>query len=265
MSDVAGMKPPLGVFDLIGNAFSLVMSNLAVFLPIALVPAALSLVLGYLTSGPASLNSFLAFTDPQLAMESSAQLGSLAWFAVMAGGILLWGFIMAAVTRTAYDLKANGAASVQSGLSTGLKYMLPLIPIIIVVGIATYVGFALFIVPGLYLMGLWFVVVPVFVIEAAGFGSLGRSATLTEGYRWPMVGMALMFLLIFIVFGLVVGFLQYFFWSIGTVGLLLSAVVTMAMNALVYSIGSTIAALAYARLREIKEDAPFDTIAEIFR
>ncbi|MEM6664104.1 MAG: hypothetical protein AAF666_18230 [Pseudomonadota bacterium] len=264
MTDTTVIKEPLGVGALFGESFSLVFKNLGVFLPVAIIPSAISLLLGYIMSGPAALNSFLAFSDPVLAMESQAQMGSLPWFIAVIVGIVLWGFIMAAITRAAYDMKTNGSASFGSSVQTGLRFMLPVLPIVLIVGIIVYVGLILLILPGLYLMGLFFVVIPAFIIERAGFVSLGRSAALTKDYRWPMVGLAVLFLLVFFGFGLVVGGLQFVFWGLGTIGLVLSAIVTIVLNALIYSIGSTVAALSYARLREIKEGTHLSSIAEIF-
>src|SRR3546814_15392056 len=47
---------------------------------------------------------------------------------------------------------------------------------------------ALFLLPGLWLLAVFAVVVPAIVVEGAGFGGLGRSIGLTKGFRWPILG-----------------------------------------------------------------------------
>jgi hypothetical protein len=55
----------------------------------------------------------------------------------------------------------------------------------ILAGIAIEIGLALVIVPGLYLMTIWAVIVPVIVIERAGvFASFSRSRELVRGRAW---------------------------------------------------------------------------------
>lgn len=59
----------------------------------------------------------------------------------------------------------------------------------LVAGIAIVVGFALLIVPGLILVTLWAVFVPVILIERApGLSALGRSRELVRGNGWQVFG-----------------------------------------------------------------------------
>jgi hypothetical protein len=59
----------------------------------------------------------------------------------------------------------------------------------LVAGIAIVVGFAVLIVPGLILLTLWAVFVPVILIERVpGFGALGRSRELVRGNGWQVFG-----------------------------------------------------------------------------
>jgi hypothetical protein len=59
----------------------------------------------------------------------------------------------------------------------------------IVAGIATGLGFVLFILPGLFLLAVWAVVAQVAAIENTDWlGALRRSAELTRGARWHALG-----------------------------------------------------------------------------
>jgi hypothetical protein len=59
----------------------------------------------------------------------------------------------------------------------------------ILASIAIGIGFLLLIVPGLFLLTIWAVIVPVIVLERAGvFESFGRSQQLVKGYGWPVLG-----------------------------------------------------------------------------
>jgi hypothetical protein len=65
----------------------------------------------------------------------------------------------------------------------------PLVVVAIVAGILILVGFIALIVPGLILLTIWSVAVPVVVIERPpGLGALGRSRELVRGSGWPVFG-----------------------------------------------------------------------------
>jgi hypothetical protein len=58
----------------------------------------------------------------------------------------------------------------------------------------TLVVFALMLIPGLMLLTRWWVAVPVAVIERPGvLASLSRSTQLTEGRRWPILAIVVLF------------------------------------------------------------------------
>ncbi len=101
----------------------------------------------------------------------------------------------------------------------------PVIGVSIIAGIGIVIGLFLLLVPGLYLMTIWSVVVPVVVLERVGvFDSLGRSRSLVSGYGWTVFGVILLTFLIDIVVSIVLGAL---FGGVSTtIGHYLSNVVT---------------------------------------
>ncbi len=78
-----------------------------------------------------------------------------------------------------------------------------LILVSIVAGIAIVIGFALIILPGLILLTIWSVAVPVIVVERpAGLGALGRSRALVRGNGWRVFGVILvLYFLVLVVSG----------------------------------------------------------------
>lgn len=62
----------------------------------------------------------------------------------------------------------------------------------ILAGIAIVIGLVLVIIPGLYLLTIWSVIVPVIVLEGvSAFDSFGRSRALVRGYGWTVLGVVL--------------------------------------------------------------------------
>ncbi len=73
-------------------------------------------------------------------------------------------------------------------------------------GIAVAVGLVLFIVPGLFLLTIWCLIVPVLVLEGASIGaSFGRSRQLVRGFGWQVFGTLVTVFLLLIVINVVIG------------------------------------------------------------
>ncbi|MEM9140250.1 MAG: hypothetical protein AAGB15_10520 [Pseudomonadota bacterium] len=255
---------PLGVGKLTGESLSLVFGNLGILLPIAFIPSVLGIVTGYLVNGPVSLNPAAAFLDPLAVAQAQQQTSPMTMIVATIFGVILWGFSAAALTRAVYDIKMSGSASIGNALGTGLKYVVPVILVVLVLYIVGVLASIALVLPGLYVMAMWFVIIPAVVVDGAGFGALGRSSSLTKGYRWPMVGYGVLFILLYVVVFVVMGGLQFLFADMGTVGLILAAVASVMTYAFLYCIGSAMAALAYARLTEIKEGMSINQIADVF-
>ena len=73
----------------------------------------------------------------------------------------------------------------------------PLVAVGILFGVRVFVGFILLIVPGLFLLTIWAVVVPVTVVERPGvIEAFGRSRELVRGNGWPVFGVLVILFLI---------------------------------------------------------------------
>ena len=79
-----------------------------------------------------------------------------------------------------------------------MRSLLPLIALGLITGLGTTIGFVALIVPGIFLALLWIVSAPVLVEERCGpIAALGRSRALTQGARWPILGIALLMAALF--------------------------------------------------------------------
>ena len=76
----------------------------------------------------------------------------------------------------------------------------------ILAGIAIAIGLILLIVPGLYLITIWAVIIPVIVLEQSGvMASFGRSRQLVRGRGWHVFGTLVLAWLILLAVNLVLG------------------------------------------------------------
>lgn len=81
-----------------------------------------------------------------------------------------------------------------------------LLGLAIVLGVAVGIGFVLLIVPGLILLTIWAVAVPVCVLERPGvFSSLGRSRELVRGHGGSVFAVIVLTVVLVFVIGIVVG------------------------------------------------------------
>ncbi len=183
-----------GVGDIVGQSFVMygrmfgliLLVALVLFLPLAVIEAALHSVL-LATPG-----------DPTLvALAVGSGLLNLALTALATPA-----FIYAAVIVH----RENRVPALGEALRWGLVKWLPSLGWYIVVVLLTLIGCILFIIPGMFAMVLLFLVLPVVAIENGSNGdAMSRSFELTRGYRWPILGVALLMVLIYFAVGTVIG------------------------------------------------------------
>lgn len=115
-----------------------------------------------------------------------------------------------------------------------------LIVVGILAGIAIAIGFVLLIVPGLILITIWAVIVPVVVIERTGvFEAFGRSRELVKGNGWQVFGvLILLFIAAFIVQVLIAAILGGIFDSVFgfALGILITSLLLSPLTALAASV-----------------------------
>jgi hypothetical protein len=149
----------------VSRIWSLYRAEAGVLLPAALVLFAIQLVVALL------LPSALAIV-----------LAVLFWVL----SLLYQGFVVEVVSQSRVGAHVSGQRDLVRAVTPALGTLL-LISIVFAIGVA--IGFVLIIIPGLVLLTLWSVVVPVEVIERRGvFGSFGRSRQLVRGNGWSVFG-----------------------------------------------------------------------------
>jgi hypothetical protein len=104
---------------------------------------------------------------------------------------LLAGFLVqAALVKAVQDVR-DGRADLSPGetVSAAMPSIWPVTGASILAGIAIAIGLFLLIVPGLFLITIWAVIVPVIVIERSGvLACFGRSQAIVRGHGWHVFG-----------------------------------------------------------------------------
>lgn len=172
----------------------------------------------------------------------------------------------ALVHGTISDLNGK-KASFGECLQTGLRYGLPVIGLSILFSFAIVVGLVLLVVPGVLMMLAWAVAVPALVVEQTGvFGAFSRSAELTKGHRWAILGLGLVFWIISFIIGLALAPLDSMLMLSGN-GMSAMALI-MLVNGVVNVLTTTILAAGiaaiYYELRSIKEGIGPEQLASVF-
>ena len=83
----------------------------------------------------------------------------------------------------------------------------PMLAVYLLYAIATGIGFTLLLVPGIFLAVIWSMAMVAMVAEEPGvFGAFKRSAALTNGARWKILGILLLTVAIALIVNLLGGF-----------------------------------------------------------
>lgn len=158
----------------------------------------------------------------------------------------------------------NDRPTFGKALGIGFRYAIPLLLLAIVSLFGVYFGFIFLFVPGIIIALMWCVAAPAMVSEGLGvFASLGRSRSLTKGWRWQIFGLLLVAVILMFMPVILASFLtggldaQQSAFSI-------SAIVQGLFGAAASMILTTVLAATYIELRTIKEGTSAESLASIF-
>jgi hypothetical protein len=259
MTDTHHGHQPLGVGTLLNDTFSISLRHLHWFAVLAFGPlvfaglVAVALGGSMLVAGQFNLDAFDQ-NEPTHAWGIAA--------------ILIFVYVICAALATAmiasaaYDARLGRSMRIGFYVSLAARRIVPVVLCSMIAIFFVYVGLILVVVPGLWVMAVYFVLIPVIVIEGDGLAALGRSVRLTKGYRWPIVGYFLVLWVCISLINLLTGFItDPLFELFGDIpGTILSTVLTVLTTSFLF-VGP---AMVYARLIEIKEGEDSKRVEVVF-
>jgi hypothetical protein len=255
MTTMDAPREALDMGRVIRETFAVLSRNLPTFVVLALIlttlPAAIAAWLQQEALGPS--DSTTATVTKVLAGLVPIVTGAVLQGAVTYGAIL--------------DLNGRRSTIAES-LAVGLRAFLPLIAIGILLTIAMVIGLILLVVPGLIMMVTWIVATPSYIAERRGIAeAFGRSAELTDGARWPIFGLLLIYWVLVICAGAALGGIAggLMIVSDGDAGgLIRQVVLNPLLSGITGLIGCTGAAVIYVELRRLREGASPEQLAAVF-
>jgi hypothetical protein len=166
----------------------------------------------------------------------------------------------AIILHAAFQHMRGRQVRLGESVAIGLRRWLTLFGLSFMMTLLVALGIVLLIVPGLILSIMWYVAVPVCVVESKGpSASLNRSQALTKGHRWKLFGLFLL--------GVILGALgdsvlpQFAGVLGGPAGLLVAQTV---WQGFAQAFGSVMVVVAYHDLRVAKEGIDIERIAAVF-
>jgi hypothetical protein len=190
MAAIAAILRPLTTGELLDRAFNLYRGHLGLFLGIFALPHLI--VFAFQCLG-------VAFERPGPALANV--LARLPW--IYGGLFLSW--ILGAVSHAAAvvavsQIHLEQPISMVESFSRAKGQMLGVIGLQLVIGMAAGLALLFLVVPGVFLFVMWALAVPAKILENKGvFDSMSRSSDLTQGRRWRIFVIGLLFFLLAVV------------------------------------------------------------------
>jgi hypothetical protein len=185
-----------------------------------------------------------------LVLASLGWLGAVVGFFISIAGVF---WLQGALVLAVDDVRDGRAdLSISQTLDRVTPHIGTLALAGLLAGIAITIGFILLIVPGLFLLTIWLVIVPAIMLENCGVSeSFARSQDLVRGYGWSVFGVIILTVLIFIGVGIAFGIVE---------GVLDSRWLSFVLNIVLQSVTAPFLALAwtitYYELRDLKGAEP---------
>jgi len=261
-----GVKPSFDMGRVMNRSFAGVFKNIKPIMLIILVSLGVSSII----SAPVY---FLDSTDPTALLQSPIYWVLTAISSVF--GFLFFMFICIFTDHFAFAHFTNRPADFRYVTFRSLKLTIPVLFIVFLYFVASYIGMIFLVVPGVIISVGWSIIGPAYLHEDTSlFGSFGRSWQLTRGYKWWVwLATIVMGIIMTIVFGIAVVLLSLTAYSgvtntdissaftIGAffIGLLMSLFMYLALA--LYA--SFITAL-YTELRELKEGPLSEEMSAVF-
>ena len=261
-----GVKPSFDMGRVMNRSFAGVFKNIK---PILLV-IVISLIVSSIVTAPIY---FLDTTDPNALLESPVYWTMTAISSIF--GFLFFMFLCVFTDHFAFAHFTKRPANFRDVTFRSLKLTIPVLFIVFLYFIASYIGMIFLIVPGVIISVGWAIIGPSYLHEETSlFGSFGRSWQLTRGYKWwvwlATIVMGIIVSLIFVVAMLVIGAsslgqlsgsdMNISFTAASFIGGLLFSILMYLAICLYASFTTAL----YTELRELKEGPLGERMSAIF-
>ena len=258
MTDSALPQQPLGVLHLISETFEAFFSRIFLFFGIAFVPSLFLSIFSYLLNGERMrARAAGEFVAPHEIVDPGFLL-------LMAVSTLLAVLVTAVSTLAAYDSALERPVRIGDYIGRTMASIWPMLVLGGLFQLVVTFGMIFLVVPGLYLAARFVVFTPAILIDGSGFAAFGRASSLSEGYRWPIVGAVALYLVLPFAIGIGTQFLTGLLLA-GFGGVIAFIAAVSVLNALNFGLAAVFVALLYARLCEIKEGRGMEDLADVFR
>jgi len=261
-----GIKPGFDMGRVMNRSFSGLIKNIK---PIMLI-ILLSLVVSSIITAPIY---FLDSTDPNALLQNP-----IYWIVTVISsvfGFLFFMFICIFTDHYAFAHFTDRPVDFRYVTLRSLKLTLPVLFIVFLYFIASYIGMIFLIVPGVIISVGWAIIGPSYLHEDTSLlGSFGRSWQLTRGYKWWVwLATIVMGLIMTVVFGVAVILLSLTAYSgitdtdissaftVGAffIGLLISLFIYLAL-----ALYASFTTALYTELRELKEGPLGEKMSAVF-
>jgi hypothetical protein len=237
----------------LSRSFEVFSRHFLSFSLLAAIPAPLPFLLAFLRAA--------ALTAPVPGGRPSVIIaGAL----VVLAGVLFW-FVLTLIAHAmilygAFQDMRGRRVLIGEAAKRGFARVLPIIGLAICEAILLVFGAILLVFPMLMFMAMFYVALPVCVIEKAGpVDSLRRSAALTKGHRWKIFGLALMLGLATLIVTAVIGGVFHFVKSA-----IILATARFLWQAIFGAFSGIVGAMVYHDLRAAREGIDIDKMAAVF-
>ena len=241
------------------SSFRLLLRRADIFFPLAAVPFALMIPVQFMALRTSKQFEESAASQRAPQMEDVLQLLGTTLGAAFVS-MVITSIVSAAAIHGVVMLLRQRPVTLGDCVRTGARRLGAVLLVSIGVGIGTFAGATLCIIPGLMIACAWYVAVVATVAEGTPVGAaFSRSAALTRGNRWVV-------LLILIVVAVGSGMLGGVIGAIGALFLPLvaQAILVTVVSAAVAALGAVIQGVTYYELRVLKEGLAADDLAVVF-
>jgi hypothetical protein len=248
----AALPRPLGIGEILSTAFQLYRRHWRTLFAIAAVVVVPLTLLQYLLGD--WLRSRGEVTSYQQISTATWAVGAAGLVAGLAG-LLMYLVLTGAITRAVAAEVAGQDPSVEESYRFGFHRLGSVLLVSVLVGLATIVGFILFIIPGIWIGVRLAVSVEALVVEGRrGTQAMGRSWELVGGHWWHAFGAL-------VVAGLLTGVVNAVITSpFNNTGWFVQAVAAAVATVITLPYGVLVGVLLYLDLRARKEQLSLERL-----